>query len=348
MKRSTLDDLARDHRLDARAIAVALDLSGARPDRAAWRAFAARLLNAAGAAAAGAGAIFFVAANWQHFGVLGRFAMLELALLVCVALAWWRPPPDMLGRTALAVATLFTGGLLALFGQSYQTGADVYELFVAWAALALPFALAGRSGAVWAIWWGVLNVAMALFCGWLGPAHFMWQWLDQRGVGKPAMLMLPCAVNLAGAAAFAYAARTRFAEHAPRAIVRMLMAFAFLYGTAASVLAVSAGGGGREAPGMSGQDALVVAAFAAVSIAAAMAALRTKRDVFPIALIIASWIAITSAALIRHLPFQDIGAILVMALWLIGTSTAAGFVLMNLVRTWRIDEDDEAVPEATA
>src|SRR5258706_14539715 len=93
MKRSTLDQLARDYGLSESAIAVALDLSGSRPDAAAWRAFAIRLLNAAGIAAAGAGAIFFVAANWQHFGGIGRFGLLQIAFMACLGLPWGRPTP---------------------------------------------------------------------------------------------------------------------------------------------------------------------------------------------------------------------------------------------------------------
>src|SRR5258706_9043558 len=126
MKRSTLAQLAQAYRLSEPAIALALDLSGGRPDAAAWRAFAIRLLNAAGIAAAGAGAIFFVAANWQHFGVIGRFALLQIAFAACVGLAWWRPPPHPIGPAALVLATLLTGGVLALLGQSYPTGAHLY------------------------------------------------------------------------------------------------------------------------------------------------------------------------------------------------------------------------------
>ena len=37
-----------------------------------------------------------------------------------------------------------TGALLALFGQTYQTGADVYELFLTWALLGLPLVIAAQ------------------------------------------------------------------------------------------------------------------------------------------------------------------------------------------------------------
>ena len=47
------------------------------------------------------------------------------------------------GKAALLAASLFVGALLALIGQIYQTGADTFEMFAAWAALILPWVLVG-------------------------------------------------------------------------------------------------------------------------------------------------------------------------------------------------------------
>ena len=66
------------------------DLIAARPAAAAWRAFAIRLLNAAGIGALGAGIIFFVAANWQDYGLMGRFALLVEEVNPDRVFAGWR------------------------------------------------------------------------------------------------------------------------------------------------------------------------------------------------------------------------------------------------------------------
>ncbi len=347
MKRHELDRIAHDNGLTEPAIELALDLTGSRPDARAWLGFAANLLRAAGVGALGAGIIFFVAANWQDYGVMGRFAILQVAFALCAGLALWRPPPQVIGQSALLVATLLTGALLALFGQSYQTGADVYELFIAWAALALPFALAGRSGALWAVWWCVLNVALALYCGWLGQDNFAWAWLDRWGVSKPALLMLPCVVNLAGAGLFFYLSRTQHAGNAPQWLVRMLAAFGFVYGATAciAVIAGSAGWWSSRSAGSMGQNSVVVLAFALICAAIAVFALRTRKDVFPLALIAGSWIAISTAFLIDHIPARELGLLFIISIWLIGTSTASGWMLMRWVRAWR---DDDPAEQATA
>ena len=101
MDRPALDQFAAAHRLDPAAVEAALGFIGAQPTATEWRAFAARLLHAAGLGALGAGLLFFVAANWQAWGLLGRFALLQAGLLLCVGIALWRPPPQRLGAAAL-------------------------------------------------------------------------------------------------------------------------------------------------------------------------------------------------------------------------------------------------------
>ena len=337
MKRSTLDDVSRELDLSETAVALALDLTGARPDASAWLAFKLRLLNGAGIGALAAGIIFFVAANWQDYGLTGRFAILQMALLACVGPALWRPPPSALGQATLVLAVLVTGALLALFGQSYQTGADLYELFFTWAALALPFALAGGCGAVWATWWIVLDVGLALYCGLQGPNASMWMWLDHLGAGRSQLMMGASLVNLAGAALFVHLGRTRFADHAPRWLPRMLATFGFLFGTIACIFVIvhdtwllSHNAAATRL------DAGVIAAFAVLSVGIAIGTLRARTDVFPMALIAASWIAVSTAFLIRTVKLGDMGGFLLIALWLVAASTAAGFLLMRWVRAWRV------------
>ena len=319
MKRSVLDRLVLEQRLNEPTAAMALDLSGARPDAAAWRSFLVRLLNGAGIAALGAGAIFFVAANWQDYGVLGRFALLQVALLAAVGLALWRPPPHALGQGAVTMAVLLSGGLLALFGQTYQTGADVYELFFIWAALAFPFALASASAAVWATWWVVLNVGMALYCGLQDASLARLLFATRLGIERPMLLLFACLINLGGAVLFDHLGRARW-------LVRVLATFGFIFGTVACVMAIVE---------MSRQNALAILLFAAACGAIAFESLRRKRDVFPMALVFGAWIAISTAFLIKQMQFKDFGNVLVLAAWLIATSGAAGFVLMKWVREWR-------------
>ena len=332
MDRSTLDRYTRQHRLGAPAVALALALTGLRPDATRWRRHAAKLLNAAGLGSCAAGLLFFVAANWQDWGVIGRFALLQTALLAAVAVALWRPPPSGAGRGALIAATCTLGALLALYGQTYQTGADLHELFFGWAALALPFALAGTSGALWAIWWTVLNVALALYCGTAGAAPLLGPLLDGRAPDRVVLLTLPCVVDLLGAGAFLAVRRTRWRMAAPTWLVRGLASAGFAAGTLA-VLAVVFG---AYAPDTAhpGVRSAVVVAFIGLGLAIAAATLRQRRDVFPLALVAGSWIAMSTGWLIEATRFGDLGSMFVVALWLVASSTSLGMLLMHWLRGW--------------
>jgi uncharacterized membrane protein len=108
----------------------------------------------------GLGILFWIAANWQSLGRFGRFALLEASLCAACAGAIWRSAARVpLGLLAL----LAIGGLFAYFGQTYQTGADPWQLFALWSALALPLCLGVGSDALWAPWALVTMSAVSLW-----------------------------------------------------------------------------------------------------------------------------------------------------------------------------------------
>jgi uncharacterized membrane protein len=145
---------------DARA---ALEAAGSLPRARDWRTFLDRLLLWSGALALAAAVVFFVAYNWSDLGKPARFALAEL-LLVFAALGYWRLGPDRAaGKASLLVAAIVLGALLALFGQTYQTGADTWELFGTWAVLIAPWVLIGRMPGLWILWVALLNVAIVFY-----------------------------------------------------------------------------------------------------------------------------------------------------------------------------------------
>src|SRR5258708_33715465 len=149
--------------LSREAIGASLELSGLRPGVAEWRDLAVRTMMTAGVLSLAAGVIFLVAYNWQKLGVYGRFAMIELPLLLALILAWAIGIDRLAGKLALIMAVFLTGALLALFGQTYQTGADASELFFTWAVLAVPWAIACRWEPCWALWLLIANFAGTLY-----------------------------------------------------------------------------------------------------------------------------------------------------------------------------------------
>ena len=91
-----------------------------------------------------------------------KLLLIEGALLISVvASIFWRR-----GRiAALLCATLALGGLLAFVGQTYQTGADAWQLFATWAALALLWTLLARSDVLWLVWVAIAATGIAMWWG---------------------------------------------------------------------------------------------------------------------------------------------------------------------------------------
>lgn len=117
-------------------------------------------LTVAAAGLGGFGLVLWIAAHWDTLGRGGQFALLQAGVLVACAVAWRagvaRPAAGLL-------ALLGIGGLFAYFGQTYQTGADAWQLFALWAALGVPLAVGVRSDVVWAPWTLVALVGVALW-----------------------------------------------------------------------------------------------------------------------------------------------------------------------------------------
>jgi len=128
-----------------------------------WARWARHALLALGLGHLLAGAAFFFAYNWADLPDLAKFAVVEAGIAVAVAAALWRGADRPEGAGALVVATVLTGVLLAVIGQVYQTGADPWQLFALWAALALPWALASKNAAHWLVWLVVLHIAAVLY-----------------------------------------------------------------------------------------------------------------------------------------------------------------------------------------
>jgi hypothetical protein len=159
--RVALFQLAARHGLDGPETARLLALAGLDDEPAGLTRGLARATAVLAAVLLGLGLVFWVAANWALLGRWGQFVLLQGFVLGTALAAWARPGA---ARAPLALlALLGTGALFAYFGQTYQTGADAWQLFAWWAALTLPLALAVRHDIVWAPWSLVAMTAVALW-----------------------------------------------------------------------------------------------------------------------------------------------------------------------------------------
>ena len=161
--------LASAHALDAQQTRQLQEVAGFQREPARLAYWLPRGVAVLGAALLGMGLIFWVAANWEDLGRMGRFALLQ-GVLAAACLGAFAVPKARV--PLLLLALLAIGGLFAYFGQTYQTGADPWQLFALWAALALPLCLAARSDVLWTPWMLVFSTGATL---WI-QAHARHSW----------------------------------------------------------------------------------------------------------------------------------------------------------------------------
>ena len=87
-ERDAVFEWAESGRLEAGHVAEALCVAGAIPGAVEWRRFVDRLLLGLAVVLAGAGVVFFVAANWQELGRFAKFALVELAIVLALVAVW--------------------------------------------------------------------------------------------------------------------------------------------------------------------------------------------------------------------------------------------------------------------
>ena len=139
------------------------------PNKRTWLDFFDKTLLMIGAVALVLSLVFFIAYNWQNMGKIGKFALVEGALVITIALyialsfRQLRQRFQLIRQLLLLIASIITGSLLALFGQVYQTGADTWQLFFGWALLITPWVVIARFPALWLLWLGLINACLVLY-----------------------------------------------------------------------------------------------------------------------------------------------------------------------------------------
>jgi len=160
-KQQILDWVASGH-LAASQLEHALEVTHSAPSPADNLRFLSRVVLTFAMALLCSGVIFFFAYNWDDLSRYSKFAIaqgaLVLSLLPLLRLNLQQPA----GQTALFAACLLVGALLALVGQTYQSGADTYELFLVWALLITPWVVLARMPALWLLLLVLLNLSLGL------------------------------------------------------------------------------------------------------------------------------------------------------------------------------------------
>ncbi len=312
--------------LPAPAFERALALSCASPGVQRWRKFLDWLLLGLGASLLLVGLVLFVAFNWSALHAFVKLGLIASLIAGAAYAAWWFELSSVIGRVALTAAAVLIGPLLAIYGQRYQTGADPWQLFVAWAALAALWAGISRfpplllvelvliDAAVWLFWdqvvpttsWGRDDelIILLILAGLQGAAWAAWElgawrkldWLQARWL--PRVLAVATLCLLGGSCA-----RLVVGEHYGSTPVEAWVGLVGLVGSIAAMLVVFT---------------------------------QLQRDLFMIAAALAATMTLATIFIGRVL-FEGpggLGAVFVLGLLVIGEVGAAAWWLRRLHRQW--------------
>ena len=151
--------------LDADGLQRGLELAGYIPTRRDWAKFIDTLLAYLGSALVLAGIIFYFAYNWADMDKFTKFGLIACAIVLAVVVVAVKGLESRSGKTALIAAAVLPGALLTVYGQTYQTGADAYGVFLAWTTLIAGWVVISRFTALWMLWLVLANLALVLYWG---------------------------------------------------------------------------------------------------------------------------------------------------------------------------------------
>ncbi|KXI30068.1 DUF2157 domain-containing protein [Paraglaciecola hydrolytica] len=233
-QREVMSQLIEQDHIAQQDIETAMFVSQVYPPAPNWYGFLSKLLLCFGALAIACGVIFFVAANWQDMSRLIKFVLLQLLVVAPIIIYLRSKTHTLLSQISLTSAFILLGALMAYFGQTYQTGADPWQLFFNWALLGLPWVIISRFSPLWMMFLALLNLSLVLYHDALGTllpfginrdeslfwcllslnylSLIMWElcrvnyaWLNQSWAGRLlAIATIFCANALALMAIFSY------------------------------------------------------------------------------------------------------------------------------------------------
>ncbi|MGC6343079.1 GDYXXLXY domain-containing protein [Bisgaard Taxon 45] len=151
-----------------------------------WQKYLTLLFLLLGTGFFASGAITWIAANWDYFsrfeklyGVQGLFGLsILLSLFFYYYKAKKTHSTSVFSLVFAFLAAVLLGGIFALIGQTYQTGADPWELFAIWSICQIPFLLLFPNVASALLLLVTANVALSLAIPLLGDVVYMMIFLN--------------------------------------------------------------------------------------------------------------------------------------------------------------------------
>jgi len=186
---SRLRAIERTHILTTEQMSRAAEIVGGPLPAVVWAANLQRVLLLAAAGHVVAGLGLLLVEVWEDLGQLGSVA-LAAAVTIAPALAARRVGlTRVVGRSLLTAAALLCIPLVVVLQLAYPLPASSWIVPALVVVLAIPFAMAARSGVTWLVPLGALHVSAALFLEEAGDVDEVAVWLMTSGLAAGSWLV---------------------------------------------------------------------------------------------------------------------------------------------------------------
>lgn len=288
------------------------------PDEMAWRQFLDNALIALGITFLLSGIIFFFAYNWADMSRFTKFGILEAGLLLACLIAVTRDLSRLPSKFAILAAAILVGILLAVYGQIYQTGADAYSLFLAWAVMILPWVILSTFAPLWFIWLILLNLSLWLYWEQVYSHHFVFD---------TTIYALLAALNGSALIVWEYAYQRNIIW------LRGKWFATLLYMATLTNLLIPTWIVILKSRQLEAFEMLAAILYVLTTLISFGYYYSQRRDLLLLTINLAGLIATSTIIIGRAILSQDVGSWLILSIWIIGTTAAAGSWLLKTART---------------
>ena len=132
-------------------------------DKEAWQKFFRLFFISLGIGFTVSGIVFFFAYNWADLHKFAKIGLTEGILIMTTILVLLPKINDNIRNVILTGASVLVGVLFAVFGQIYQTGANVYDFFLAWTVFVTLWVIVSNFAPLCLLYLVLINTTFILY-----------------------------------------------------------------------------------------------------------------------------------------------------------------------------------------
>lgn len=132
-------------------------------DKVAWQKFFRLFFITLGIGFTVSGIIFFFAYNWADLHRFAKTGLTEGLIIATTILVLLPKINSNVRNIILTGSAILVGVLFAVFGQIYQTGANAYDLFLAWTVFVTLWVIVSNFAPLWLLYLVLINTSFILY-----------------------------------------------------------------------------------------------------------------------------------------------------------------------------------------